>query len=102
MSSIYEQLGEACMQFGKNAGEALKEINYLIATSNKKENGMSDTNFKIKVETEGMEEAQEQVEMLADAYDGFPAQVTIKNCRNCTFNIYPSQTRFTEAEGREE
>ena len=63
---------------------------------------MSDTNLKIKVETEGMEEAQEQVEMLADAYDGFPAQVTIKNCRNCTFNIYPSQTRFAEVEGREE
>ena len=102
MSSIYEQLNEACMQFGKNAGEALKEINYLIATSNKKENGMSDTNLKIKVETEGMEEAQEQVEMLADAYDGFPAQVTIKNCRYCTFNIYPSQARFVEAEGREE
>ena len=63
---------------------------------------MNDTNFKIKVETEGMEEAQEQIEMLADAYDGFPAQVTIKNCRNCTFNIYPSQTRFVEAEGSEE
>ena len=62
---------------------------------------MSDRNFKIKVETEGMEEAQEQVEKLADVYDGFPAQVTIKNCRNCTFNIYPSQTRFVEAEGRE-
>ena len=58
--------------------------------------------YTIRVETEGMEEAQEQVEMLADAYDGFPAQVTIKNCRNCTFNIYPSQTRFAEVEGREE
>ena len=63
---------------------------------------MSDTNIKVKVETEGMEEAQEQLEMLADAYDGFPAQVTIKNCRDCTFNIYPSQTRIVEAEGREE
>ena len=63
---------------------------------------MSDINLKTKVETEGMEEAQEQIEMLADAYDGFPAQVTIKNCRNCTFNIYPSQTRIVEAEGREE
>jgi len=60
---------------------------------------MSDTNFKVKVETEGMEEAQEQIEMLADSYDGFPAQVTIKNCRNCTFKIYPSQTRIVEAEG---
>ena len=34
-------------------------------------------------------------------YDGFPAQVTIKNCRDCTFNIYPSQTRFVEAGGSE-
>lgn len=57
---------------------------------------MRDTNLKINVETEGMEEAQEQIEMLANAYDGFPAQVTIKNCRDCTFNIYPSQTRFVE------
>ena len=63
---------------------------------------MSDTNIKVKVETEGMEEAQEQIEMLADAYDGFPAQVTIKNCRGCTFNIYPSQTRFVDGERSEE
>ena len=63
---------------------------------------MSDTNLKVKVETEGMEEAQEQIEMLADAYDGFPAQVTVKNCRNCTFNIYPSQTRIVETEGSKE
>ena len=64
MSDIYEQLNEACRQFDKNAGEAIKEINDSIAASNKKENGMSDTNIKINVETEGMEEAQEQVEML--------------------------------------
>ena len=98
MNDIFEQLNEACRQFGKNAGEAIKEINDLIATSNKKENGMSDTNIKINVETEGMEEATEQMEMLADAYDGFPAQVTIKYCRDCTFNIYPSQIRTVEAE----
>lgn len=58
---------------------------------------MNDTNLKIKVETEGMEEAQEQIEMLADAYDGFPAQVTIKNCHDCTINIYPSQIQNVEA-----
>ena len=51
---------------------------------------------KIKVETEGFEEAQQQVEALADAYDGFPAQVTIKNCRDCTINIYPSQMKITQ------
>ena len=59
----------------------------------------TESNFKINVETEGFDEAQEQIEMLADAYDGFPAQVTIKNCHDCTINIYPSQTRYVEAEG---
>ena len=60
-----------------------------------------DTNVKIKCETEGFEEATEQVEMLAEAYDGFPAQVQIKNCRDCTINIYPSQIRSVyEQEGR--
>ena len=57
--------------------------------------------YTLRVETEGIEETTEQVERLADAYDGFPAQVTIKNCHDCTFNIYPSQTRFVEAEGSE-
>lgn len=60
-----------------------------------------DTNVKIKCETEGFEEATEQVEMHAKAYDGFPAQVTIKNCRDCTINVYPSQIRNVyEQEGR--
>ena len=98
MSDIFEQVNEACGQFCKNAGEAIKEINDLIATSNKKENGMSDTNIKINVETEGMEEAQEQIEMLADAYDGFPAQVMITNCHDCTINIYPSQSLIRTVE----
>ena len=34
------------------------------------------------------------VETLADAYDGFPAQVTIRNCRDCKINVYPSQTKI--------
>mgnify|MGYP007130646173 CR=1 FL=1 len=63
---------------------------------------MKEEKYTIKVETEGMEEATEQVEKLADAYDGFPAQVTVKNCRDCTINIYPSQTRIVGGEGNEE
>lgn len=63
---------------------------------------MKEEKYTIKVETEGVEEATEQMEMLADAYDGFPAQVTVKNCRDCTINIYPSQIRTVEAEGSEE
>ena len=57
---------------------------------------MMDTNVNIKCETEGFEEATEKIETLAEAYDGFPAQVVIKNCRDCTINIYPSQTKFIE------
>ena len=53
---------------------------------------------KIKCETEGFEEATEQVEALVDAYDGFPAQVTVKNCHHCKINIYPSQTKIVDAE----
>ena len=63
---------------------------------------MKEEKYTIKVETEGLEEATEQMEMLADAYDGFPAQVTVKNCRDCTINIYPSQTRIVGGEGNEE
>ena len=57
---------------------------------------MTEDSIKINVETEGFEEATQQIEALADAYDGFPAQVTIKNCRNCTINIYPNQTKFIQ------
>lgn len=59
---------------------------------------MRDTELKIKCKTEGFDEAQEKVEALVSAYDGFPPQVQVKNCRDCTINIYPSQTRFTEEE----
>ncbi len=55
-----------------------------------------DKKVRIECETEGFEEAEEKIEALASAYDGFPAQVTIKGCRNCTINIYPSQSKYTE------
>lgn len=55
---------------------------------------MTDNTIKIKCETEGFDEAMEEVETLAEAYDGFPAQVNIKGCRDCTINIYPSQTKI--------
>lgn len=59
----------------------------------------TENNILLKLETEGFEDAQQEVEMLAEAYDGFPAQVTIKNCHHCKINIYPSQTKYIEAEG---
>lgn len=62
---------------------------------------MADQKIDIECVTNGFEEATEQIECLADAYDGFPAQVTIKNCHHCTFNIHPSQTKFVERAGQE-
>lgn len=57
---------------------------------------------KIKCETEGFDKAIDEVEALVEAYDGFPPQVQIKNCHDCTINIYPSQTKiYEQAEGEE-
>lgn len=50
--------------------------------------------IKIECETKGFEEATEKVEALASAYDSFPPQVTVRNCRDCEINIYPSQTKI--------
>lgn len=57
---------------------------------------------KIGVETEGFDEAIAKIETLADAYDGFPPQVQIKNCRDCKINIYPSQIMKIEKTAGEE
>ena len=65
-----------------------------------KDDTISRQNVRINCETNGFEEATEQIETLAEAYDGFPAQVTVKNCHHCTINIYPSQTKFVDAERR--
>lgn len=60
------------------------------------------TGLKVKVNTEGFEDALQEIETLAEAYDGFPAQITIKNCKLCTFNIYLSQTKVTAQEDVDE
>ena len=58
--------------------------------------------LKIEASTEGFEDTRQEVEALAEAYDGFPAQITIKNCRDCTFNVYPSQTKIIDIEQEDE
>lgn len=60
---------------------------------------MTTDTVKIKCETEGFDEAIEEVETLVEAYDGFPPQVQIKGCRDCTINIYPSQARIIDSNG---
>lgn len=70
---------------------AIKALAKQIREENKME-----ANYKIKCETEGFDDAKEQIDALAEAYDGFPAQVVVKNCHDCKINIYPSQTKFVE------
>lgn len=48
--------------------------------------------IKVEVDTEGVDEAVEKTQSLSDAISAFPANVIIRGARNCTFNIYPSQT----------
>ena len=59
--------------------------------------------IKAEVDMEQIEEATEktreladETQNLADALNEFPANVMIKNARNCTFNIYPSQTKIID------
>ena len=44
---------------------------------------MKTEKIEIECETKGFDEAIEKVESLVEAYDGFPSQVQIKNCRDC-------------------
>ena len=55
--------------------------------------------IKLKIETEGMDDLAEKVDELNDAFNEFNSQVIIKRCENCTFNIYPSQTKICSVDG---
>lgn len=63
---------------------------------------MEANTIKVKVETEGLEEATEKIENLADTLDGFPVQVAFKNFKNCTINVYPSQVKVFEAKNKDD
>lgn len=49
-----------------------------------------------------LDEATEKVENLADALDGFPAQVTFMTLKNCTINVFPSQAKVFEAKNKDD
>lgn len=57
---------------------------------------MGDRKNKIDVEieckTKGFDGALEEIDSLTDVLQNMPNQVVIRNCRDCVFNIYPSQT----------
>ena len=61
------------------------------------------TGLTIEVEAKGVDEAVEQIgsvametEKLADALEAFPANVVIRNNKDCAINVYPSQTKIVD------
>ena len=54
-------------------------------------NQRSRVEVDIDVNTEQVEEATEKVDAFVDALSKTPPQVTIRGCRDCVFNIHPSQ-----------
>lgn len=53
----------------------------------------------IAVDTEQVDEAIEKCGELSEVMGEFSPQVVIRNCRDCTFNIYPSHTVINEQVG---
>ena len=51
---------------------------------------------------EALDLAIEALKESQTTHDSFPPQVQIKNCRDCTFHIHPSQIQMTEGESEDE
>ena len=50
----------------------------------------------IEVDTAAVDEALEKIDALGDATADLAPMVSIRNCKGCTFNIYPSRnTKIT-------
>lgn len=56
----------------------------------------------IECKTKGFDSALEEIDSLTDALQNMPNQVVIRNCRDCVFNIYPSQTIFQNDDADED
>ena len=54
-------------------------------------NKKSRVEVDIDVNTEQVEEATEKVDAFVDLLSKAPSPVTIRGCRDCVFNIHPSQ-----------
>lgn len=50
----------------------------------------------VKANTDGLDEAIDKVGELSELIADMAPQVSIRNCRGCTFNIYPSRTVFMD------
>lgn len=50
----------------------------------------------IECDTTALDEALDKTAELGELTQDLAPQVSIRNCRNCTFNIYPSRTAINE------
>lgn len=50
----------------------------------------------VAVDTEELDEALDKTSELGELMNDLAPQVSIRNCRGCTFNIYPSRMWIRE------
>ncbi|MBR1447109.1 MAG: hypothetical protein IJ586_08540 [Alloprevotella sp.] len=50
----------------------------------------------IACDTSALDDAIEKTEQLSELCNDFAPMVSIRNCKGCTFNIYPSRTTINE------
>lgn len=59
-------------------------------------NVTKDLEIGVSVDTSEVDEAIEQTSELCEIAHDFSPMVSIRGCKNCTFNIYPSRTTINE------
>lgn len=50
----------------------------------------------IACDTSALDDAIDKTEQLSELSNDFAPIVSIRNCKGCTFNIYPSRTTINE------
>ncbi|MBR2684334.1 MAG: hypothetical protein IKE22_13835 [Atopobiaceae bacterium] len=59
-------------------------------------NEIGNLGIGVSVDTSEVEEAIEKTGELCDMAHDFSPMVSIRGCKSCTFNIYPSRTTINE------
>ncbi len=62
------------------------------------ENVTKEVEVGINVDTSELDEAIEKADELCEVTQDFSPMVSIRGCKNCTFNIYPSRTIINEGD----
>jgi hypothetical protein len=57
---------------------------------------------KLKAGSPSLQEAVHTIRECRDEWRRLVEEVTIRNCRDCTINVYPSQTKFVEEKANDD